>query len=151
MIPIQTYMYRRRRLLAQMRRGVAVIPTAPEKLRNQDAHYPYRIDSDFYYLTGFREPDAVWVLIAAEDESASRQILVCRDKDPEREIWDGFRHGPQADQEMFGFDAAHAISTLDALAVEFLADQPAVFHALGQDPAWDQRIVGWINQVRGQI
>lgn len=151
MIPIQTYMYRRRRLLAQMRRGVAVIPTAPEKLRNRDAHYPYRFDSDFYYLTGFREPDAVLVLIAAEDESASRQILFCRDKDAEREIWDGFRHGPQAAQEMFGFDAAHAISTLDALAVEFLADQPAVFHALGRDPAWDQRIVGWINQVRGQV
>ncbi|SDY36164.1 Xaa-Pro aminopeptidase [Nitrosomonas halophila] len=151
MIPIQTYMYRRRRLLAQMQRGVAVIPTASEKLRNRDAHYPYRFDSDFYYLTGFREPDAVLVLIAAEDESASRQILFCRDKDPEREIWDGFRHGPQAAQEMFGFDAAHAISTLDALAVEFLADQPAVFHAMGQDPAWDQRIVGWINQVRGQI
>ncbi|MGG7054399.1 aminopeptidase P N-terminal domain-containing protein [Nitrosomonas sp. ANs5] len=151
MIPIQTYMYRRRRLLAQMRRGVAVIPTAPEKLRNRDAHYPYRFDSDFYYLTGFREPDAVLVLIAAEDESASRQILFCRDKDTEREIWDGFRHGPQAAQEMFGFDAAHAISTLDALAVEFLADQPAVFHALGRDPAWDQRIVGWINQVRGQV
>lgn len=151
MIPIQTYMYRRRRLLAQMRRGVAVIPTAPEKLRNRDAHYPYRFDSDFYYLTGFREPDAVLVLIAAEDESASRQILFCRDKDPEREIWDGFRHGPQATQEMFGFDAAHAISTLDALAVEFLADQPAVFHALGRDPVWDRRIVGWINQVRGQV
>ncbi|HRQ05660.1 MAG TPA: aminopeptidase P N-terminal domain-containing protein [Nitrosomonas halophila] len=151
MIPIQTYMYRRRRLLAQMQRGVAVIPTASEKLRNRDAHYPYRFDSDFYYLTGFREPDAVLVLIAAEDESASRQILFCRDKDPEREIWDGFRHGPQAAQEMFGFDAAHAISTLDALAVEFLADQPAVFHALGRDPAWDQRIVGWINQVRGQV
>lgn len=150
MIPTQTYIDRRRRLLSQMHRGVAVVATSPEKLRNRDACYPYRFDSYFYYLTGFREPDAVLVLIAAEDESASRQILFCRDKDPEREIWDGFRHGPDAAEELFGFDEAHSVSCLDELALEFLADQPIVFYALGLDPAWDRRVVGWINRVREQ-
>src|SRR5881398_2653134 len=84
---------RRARLAQRMGRGIAIIPTAPERARNRDSHYPYRFDSYFYYLTGFIEPESVLVLIAG---SEPRGILFCRDKDKEREIWDGFRYGPDA-------------------------------------------------------
>ena len=82
---------RRARLAATLQAGVAIVPTAPEVARNRDAQYPYRYDSYFYYLTGFREPDAVLVLIAGEEP---RSILFCREKNEEREIWDGFRQYP---------------------------------------------------------
>ena len=85
------YAQRRARLLEQMRRGIAVIPTAEEVARNGDTHYAYRHDSSFYYLTGFAEPEAVLVLIAG---AAPQAILFCREKNLEREIWDGYRVGP---------------------------------------------------------
>lgn len=151
MTSIRTFIDRRKRLLSKMRQGVAVIATAPERYRNRDTHYPYRFDSYFYYLTGFSEPEAVLVLIATGDENTSQQILFCRDKDVERETWDGFRYGPEAAREAFGFDAAHSIIRLDELAGELLANQPVVFHAFGQDVSWDQRVVGWINRVREQV
>src|SRR5450830_1153806 len=87
----------RQRVLAAMQPGaVAVLPTAPEALRNGDAEYPYRHDSYFYYLSGFTEPDAVLVLVAARGEAPAQSILFCRAKNLEREIWDGFRHGRTA-------------------------------------------------------
>ncbi|MGH8701939.1 MAG: aminopeptidase P N-terminal domain-containing protein, partial [Burkholderiales bacterium] len=104
---IGVYQRRRARLAAAMQEGVAIIPTAPERTRNRDAHYPYRFDSYFYYLTGFREPGAALVIVAG---AAPRSILFCRDKDPEREIWDGFRFGPDAARAAFGFDDAHPIA-----------------------------------------
>src|SRR5262245_25126335 len=106
------FQHRRARLAAAMRSGIAIVATAPERTRNRDAHYPYRFDSYFYYLTGFREPEAVLMVVAG---SQPKSILFCRDKDPEREIWDGFRHGPAAARETFGFDEAHSIRELDAL------------------------------------
>jgi Xaa-Pro aminopeptidase len=90
-----------------MQSGVAVIPTAPERVRNRDSHFPYRFDSHFYYLTGFAEPEAVLVL------TDKRSILFCRERNPEREVWDGFRYGPERAQERFGFDEAHPIAALD--------------------------------------
>ena len=138
---------RRARLAALLDSGVAIVPTAPERTRNRDAHYPYRYDSYFYYLTGFGEPDAVLVVIAG---ATPRSILFCRDKNEEREIWDGYRHGPDAARAAFGFDEAHSISTLDELMPDLLADQPAVHCHLGADTAWDARVVRWLNEVRGK-
>ncbi|MBL0009854.1 MAG: Xaa-Pro aminopeptidase [Nitrosomonas sp.] len=146
----QPFIVRRQLLASRMPAGVAVIPTAPERLRNRDAHYPYRFDSYFYYLTGFREPESVLVIMAATEKSPAKHILFCREKDMEREIWDGFRYGPEAAKETFGFDEAYSIAKLDELLPKLLADQPAVYTALGQDHAWDQRIVGWLNRVREQ-
>jgi len=139
---------RRSRLAAQMQNGVAIIPTAPERVRNRDAHYPYRFDSYFYYLTGFREPEAVLVVIAGE---RSRSLLFCRDKVPEREVWDGFRHGPAAAKEAFGFDETHSIAEIDTLMPELLADQATVFCRLGADSAWDARMMGWVKEVRSRV
>ena len=150
MIPIKSFSERRRRLAVQMQQGVAIVPTSPERVRSRDAHYPYRFDSYFYYLTGFGEPEALLVLVAGAAEGEPKQILFCRDKDTEREIWDGFRHGPEAARAAFGFDEAYSISRLDEMLPKLLADQPAVYCALGQDTVWDARVTGWINRVREQ-
>ena len=144
---ISVYSGRRARLAQSSKGGVAIVPTAPERPRNRDAYYPYRYDSYFYYLTGFREPDAVLVLTAGE---SPRSILFCREKDAEREIWDGFRFGPDAAREAFGFDEAHSIARLDELMPDVLANQSALYCHVGADPAWDARVVRWLNEVRGR-
>ncbi|HQR51114.1 MAG TPA: aminopeptidase P N-terminal domain-containing protein [Methylophilaceae bacterium] len=143
----QPYSSRRARLLAQLGDGIAVLPTAPEKLRNRDAHHPYRFDSYFWYLTGFPEPESVLVLVGGK---RPQSILFCRDKNEEREIWDGFRHGPQGACEAFGFDAAYPIAELDTRLGELLADRPALWYSLGHDVEWDARITAALNAVRAQ-
>jgi Xaa-Pro aminopeptidase len=150
MIPIQAFRERRRFLASQMQKGVAIISTAPERVRNRDAHYPYRFDSYFYYLTGFGEPEAVLVIVAGVDKDASKSILFCREKNIEYEIWNGFRYGPEAAREAFEFDETYPIAKLDEMLPRLLADQPAVFCALGDDTAWDARVIGWVNRVRQQ-
>ena len=139
---------RRLRLARAMREGVAVVPTAPERTRNRDAHYPYRFDSYFHYLTGFTEPGSVLVLVAGD---APRSILFCREKNEEREIWDGFRHGPDAARATFGFDEAWPIDLLDEKVADLLANQPVVHYAPGADAAWDARVMGWMNAVREKV
>jgi Xaa-Pro aminopeptidase len=136
---------RRRRLAAAIGEGIAVIPTAPERTRNRDSHYPYRYDSYFYYLTGFQEPEAVLVLAGG---AVPRSILYCREKNPERETWDGFRHGPEGARERLGFDEAHAIGTLDEAMPALLADQAALWYPVGADAEWDARAMRWLNAVR---
>jgi Xaa-Pro aminopeptidase len=150
MIPIKSFRERRHSLASQMRAGVAVVPTAPERIRNRDAHFPYRFDSYFYYLTGFREPEAVLVIVADSEKTSSRHILFCREKDTEREIWDGFRYGPEAAREAFEFDEAYPIAMLDEMLPKLLADQPAIHCALGEDGDWDTRVIDWVNRVREQ-
>ena len=90
---------RRARLAGLMGEGIAVLPTSPELARNADTQFPYRFDSSFHYLSGFGEPEAVLVLFAGD---LRRSLLFCRNKDVEREIWDGFRYGPEAAREQFG-------------------------------------------------
>lgn len=141
------YAERRTRLAQLMRHGVAVVPTALEQIRNRDAHYPYRYDSYFYYLSGFTEPEAVLVLVAG---AQPKSILFCRERDAEREIWDGFRHGSEQAREKFGFDAAYSIAELDAMMPQLLADQPDLYCHLGDYPRWDERVLGWLNTVRAQ-
>lgn len=141
------YAKRRAKLIERMQSGVAVIPTAAERVRNRDAHYPYRFDSYFYYLSGFTEPGAALVLLGGKK---ARSILFCRDKDPEREVWDGYRYGPGEARERFGFDESHSLTKLDELLPNLLADQPVLHYAMGTDEKWDARIVGWLNSVRSQ-
>ncbi len=149
--PLPVYAQRRRALAEQMRSrggGVAVIVTAPEVARNRDSHFPYRWDSYFYYLTGFQEPESVLVLRVSGTDSES--ILFCRDKNEEREIWDGFRFGPAAAREQFGFDLSHSITALDEQMGKLLADQPSVFYSLGSEPTLDAQMQRWLNAVRAQ-
>jgi Xaa-Pro aminopeptidase len=143
------YAERRAALLSRMQAmggGVAIIPTAPEVMRNADADYPYRHDSYFYYLSGFTEPDAVVVLVAGPE---NRSILFCREKNLEREIWDGYRYGPEAAREKFGFDAAYSIDRLNAEMPKLLADAPAIFYALGSK--LEGKVQDWLKAVRAQV
>jgi Xaa-Pro aminopeptidase len=138
---------RRERLAQAIGAGVAVVPTAPERVRNRDTHYPYRFDSHFYYLTGFPEPEAVLVIVAGDKP---KTLLFCREKNEEREIWDGFRYGPAAARERFGFDEAHPIEELDAALAGLLENQPALLYPVGADAGWDARAIGWLNAVRAK-
>jgi len=142
------YIQRRARLLEKMQRGIAVIPTADEVARNGDTHYAYRHDSSFYYLSGFAEPEAVLVLIAG---AVPQSILFCREKNLEREIWDGYRAGPDAAKEQFGFDAAYPIAQLDEKLTELMGNQPVLFCPLGNDAAWDQRLLKLRSVVQAKV
>ena len=147
---ISPQLARRQALIATMGRGIAVIPTAPERQRNRDADYPYRFDSYFHYLSNFPEPGAVVVLIAG-GTGAGKSLLFCREKNPERETWDGFRYGPGAAREIFCFDEAHDVCRLDEMLPQLMANQPALFYAPGLDSAWDLRVMGWLNAVRALV
>ncbi|WP_195829322.1 aminopeptidase P N-terminal domain-containing protein, partial [Bordetella pertussis] len=147
---IAPFAARRRRLMDHMRAaggGIAILPTAPQALRNRDAEYPYRHDSDFFYLTGFTEPEAWLVLVAG---ATDRALLFCRDKHPEHEIWEGFRFGPEAAAARFGFDDAHGIGTLDELVPALLLDQPALWTPVAASAALDERVRSWLAAARAQ-
>ena len=148
MVNLKEFQLRRAQLLSRMSDGVAIIPTASEVVRNRDSHYPYRFDSYFYYLTGFTEPESVLVLIAGK---ASKSILFCRDKDIEREIWDGFRFGPEGALKEFGFDEAYSISQLGELLPKLMANQTKLFYSLGADTTWDVKVTNWLNKVKEQV
>ncbi|MCC6870233.1 MAG: aminopeptidase P N-terminal domain-containing protein [Burkholderiales bacterium] len=144
---------RRSALVAAMRDhtggGVAIVPTAPEVTRNRDTLFPFRSDSYFHYLSGFPEPEAVVVVIAEGD--AERHLLFCRARDEERETWDGFRYGPDAAREIFGFDETYPYAELDAKLRELAVDRPALYTPLGLFEPWDRRIVQLLNDVRAQV
>src|ERR1044072_180889 len=145
---VKHFRKRRARLAKQVESGIVVLPTAPERHRNADTHYDYRWDSGFYYLTGFREPEAVLVMRLGRKP---RSILCCRDKNLEREIWDGFRYGPELARDMFGFDEAYSIAVLDTRMPELLANQDELHTPVGSDASWDVRIAGWLNAVRAKV
>jgi Xaa-Pro aminopeptidase len=145
---IRHFADRRARLLKKMQRGIALIPTAPERVRNRDSHYPYRHDSYFHYLSGFTEPGAAVVLIAGDNPQS---LLFCLDKDAEKESWDGFRYGPEAACTAFGFDAAFSIESIDAKLAELLSGQPVLHYSMGHDADWDDRIVAALNKVRANV
>src|SRR3954469_10870340 len=147
-LQVKPFKARRARLARNLGVGLVVLPTAPERHRNADTHYDYRWDSGFYYLTGFREPEAVLVMVLG---AKPRSILFCREKNLEREIWDGYRYGPEAAREMFGFDESYSYDQLDAKLPELLADQERLYTPVGADPAWDVRVAGWLNTVRAKV
>lgn len=132
--------------IAALGGGAAIIPTAPERRRNRDTEYAYRFDSYFHHLTGFTEPESMLVMVV--DKDTSRSILFCREKNEEREIWDGFRYGPNAARDTFGFDEAFPIETLAAKLPELIGNQAALWYALGYDAANDARVMDALNSVR---
>jgi len=144
---VSIYRSRRERLARAIGEGVALVPTAPERPRNRDSHYPYRFDSYFYYLTGFTEPEATLVVVGGQ---APRTLLFCRERNEEREIWDGFRHGPDAARERFGFDEAHPAAVLDEILPRLLENQPALHYPIGADAEWDARVIRCLNAVRAR-
>jgi Xaa-Pro aminopeptidase len=146
-VPTSLYAQRRARVAAQIGKdGIALIPTAPERPRNRDSDFLYRHDSYFYYLTGFTEPNA-WLVIAGDGQST----LFCAPKDLEREIWDGYRLGPEAAPASLGVDAAHAVNELDALLPKLLENRDAVWYPFAIHSGLEARVGGWLNQVRARV
>ncbi len=143
----QIYAARRARLVAQLGDGgVAIIPTAPEHARNRDSDFPYRHDSYFYYLTGFTEPNA-WLVL----DASGRSILFCQPKDLEREIWDGYRLGPEAAVGVLGVNTAHSVTELDKLLPKLLENQHTVWYPFATHQGLETRVDGWLNAVRARV
>ncbi|MCB1773765.1 MAG: aminopeptidase P N-terminal domain-containing protein [Gammaproteobacteria bacterium] len=140
---------RRRQLMGMMGpNSVAILPTSREAVRNRDVHHPFRPDSDFFYLTGFAEPEAVMVLVPGR--SHGEYILFCREKDPDKETWDGYRAGLEGATADYGADDAFPISDLDDILPGLLEERERVFFAMGTDPALDKRVSDWVAQVRAR-
>jgi Xaa-Pro aminopeptidase len=141
---------RRRRQLMRMagEDSIIVLQAAPPRLRNNDVHYPYRQNSDFLYLTGFREHSALLVMIP--DEGDGKSILFCRSRDAEREMWDGRMAGLESAVEDYGMDEAYDIGEVEKRLQELLHDRDRIYHDLGRDPLFDQRLIGWLNEFRGK-
>ena len=141
------YAQRRARVASQIGKdGIAVIPTAPERPRNRDSDFLFRHDSYFYYLTGFTEPNA-WLVITGDGKST----LFCAPKDSEREIWDGYRLGPEAAPAALGVDAALSVGELDAQLPRLLENRDAVWYPFAIHQGLEARVAGWLNQVRARV
>jgi Xaa-Pro aminopeptidase len=140
---------RRRQLMRLMGRDcIAILPTAPVRQRNNDVEYAYRQDSDFYYITGFAEPEAVAVLIPGREQA--EYILFVRDRDPTREAWDGRRAGPEGAIREYGAADAFPIGDIDEILPGLLENRAKVFYTMGVYAEFDQRVVGWVNGLRTQ-
>lgn len=142
---------RRRRQLMRMagNDAIVIVAAAPERVRNNDAHYPYRQDSDFHYLTGFAEPDAVLVLVPGR--AASETILFCRERDHERERWDGPRVGTDGAIATLGMDDAFPIDDIDDILPGLIEGRSRVYYHFGRDTEFDLKLIGWVNRVRAQV
>ena len=148
MIPQPSLYAQRRARLASMLGldGIAIIPTAPEHARNRDTDFLYRHDSYFYYLTGFTEPNA-WLVVTGDGQST----LFCAPKDLEREIWDGYRLGPDAAPAALAVDAAHPVTTLDAQLPRLLENKLTVWFPFAIHKGLETRVDGWLNAVRARV
>lgn len=128
--------------------SIIILQAAPPRLRNNDVYFPYRQDSDFLYLTGFREHNALLVLVP--EKKGGRSILFCRDRDPEREAWDGRMVGLEAAVSDYGMDEAYDIGEAESRLRDMLRDMDRIYYDLGRDPMFDQRLIGWLNEFRGE-
>lgn len=128
--------------------GIAILPAAPVRCRNRDVDYPYRQDSDFFYLSGFPEPEAVIVLVPGRKNG--EYILFCRDKDEEQEVWHGRRCGPDGARELYAADDAFPIDDIDDILPGLMEHCERVYHTMGLDPLFDKRVMDWVNSLRKQ-
>lgn len=147
MIKQKEYAKRRTQLMRMAGEdSIIIVCAAPERIRNNDVHYPYRQDSDFLYLTGFRESQALLVMIPAKEGGQS--ILFCRDRDPEREMWDGPMAGLRGAVSEMGMDEAFAHEEVGRRLPAMLHDRERIYYDLGSNPVFDQRLIGWLNEFR---
>lgn len=141
---------RRQTLMSHMEaNSIAILPAASEKVRNRDADYAFRQDSDFYYLSGFPEPEAVLVLIPGREHGET--ILFCRERNREREIWDGYRAGPEGACKTYQADDAFPIADIDDILPGLLEGRERVYYSMGRDQQFDQQVMSWVNAIRAQV
>ncbi len=149
MISSNEFARRRKELMAMIGKdAIAIVPAAPERIRSRDTYYPYRQDSDFHYLCGFPEPEAVLVLIPGR--SQGQCVLFCRERDRERETWDGYRAGPEGACDQYGADDAFPITDMDEILPGLLEGKSKVYSAIGKDKEFDQRLMEWVNSIRAK-
>ncbi len=140
---------RRRRLMDMMEaNSIAIIPSARELMRSRDTSYPFRQDSDFYYLSGFVEPESVLVLIPARDHG--EYVMFCRERDSGQELWHGSRAGPEGACEQFGADDAFPIGDIDEILPGLIEGRDRVYYSMGRSAGFDQRIMEWVNTIRSK-
>lgn len=149
-IPATAYARRRKQLMRMAGDdAILILPSAPERVRSRDTHYPYRQDSDLLYLAGFPEPEAVLVLVPGREHG--EHLLFCRERDPDREGWDGPRVGPEGAVEAYGMDDAYPIDDLDEILPGLLEGRTRVYYHFGRDTDFDLKLIGWLNRVRAQV
>ena len=150
MIKPAEYQRRRRQLMRHAGDdSILIISAAPERVRSHDTHFPYRQDSDLWYLSGFNEPEAVLVLVPGR--AAGEALLFCRERHPEREMWDGARLGPEGAVEQLGLDDAFDIADIDDILPGLMEGRNRVYYHFGRDPDFDLRLMGWLNRVRAKV
>ena len=149
-ISTKEFARRRKQLMEQMEsNSIAIVPAAPERVRSRDTEYPYRQDSDFYYLSGFVEPEAVLVLIPGREHG--EYVMFCREKDREREIWDGYRQGPEGACKNLGADDAFPIDDIDEILPGLIEGRERVYYAMGRDADFDHQVMSWVNSIRAKV
>lgn len=141
---------RRRKQLMRMvgQGGIAILPAAPIRTRSRDVEYRFRQDSDFYYLTGFAEPDAVAVIAPGRD--SGEYLLFCRERNPDKERWDGKRAGPDGAIEEFAADDAFPIEDIDEILPGIMETCSRVYYTMGLYADFDSRIADWVNSLRSR-
>jgi Xaa-Pro aminopeptidase len=148
-IPKSEYSRRRKALMAQMEpNSIAILPAAAVAIRNRDVEHVYRQDSDFQYLSGFPEPQAVIVLMPGREHG--EYILFCRERNAERELWDGLRAGQEGAIRDFGADDAFPITDIDDILPGLIEGRDRVYSAMGSNPEFDRHLMEWINVIRSK-
>lgn len=140
---------RRKNLMALMDpNSIAIIPSAREQVRSRDTGYPFRQDSDFYYLCGFVEPEAVLVLLPGRRHG--QFVIFCRERDPGMELWHGYRAGPEGVCEQYAADDAFPIGDIDDILPGLLEGRERVYYSMGRSTEFDRQIMDWVNSIRGK-
>lgn len=146
----QEYARRRKYLMEHMEENsIAIVPAGSEKARSRDTHYPFRQDSDFSYLSGFPEPEAVLVLVPGREHG--EYVLFCRDKNKERELWDGYRAGPNGAVKDYAADDAFPIDDIDEILPGLLEGRERVYYSMGRNAQFDTRVMAWVNNIRERV
>ena len=150
MTELKEFSKRRKHLMQDMGKdSIAILPTAIEQVRNRDVNFPFRPDSDFLYLTGFWEPEAVLVLIPGRKHG--EYVLFCREKDEAQEIWHGRREGQEGALEKYGADDSFPITDIDEILPGLMENKTRVFYTMGIHSDFDQRLTGWVNQLKQKV
>lgn len=147
-ITLREFARRRRELMALMQPdSIAILPSAREVIRNNDVDYQFRQDSDFYYLTGFKEAESVFVLVPGREHGEA--ILFCRERDPEQERWYGKITGPERAMQLYGIDDAFPIADIDDILPGMIEGKNKLYYTMGNHPEFDARVIAWVKGISG--
>ncbi len=150
-MPMKQSEFKKRRaaLMKQVGKGnIAIIASAPYRTRNRDVLYPFRQDSDFYYLTGFNESESLAVFIPGREKG--EYVLFCREYDEKKALWEGAHAGLEGATKHYEADDSFPIADLDDILPGMLENKSKVFYPMGKDTDLDHKLLEWINNIRKQ-